>query len=429
MTEPLEQLRETLHLAEPSDRWALVVAWFDAHQEAELAQVAETYARGHLHPVERTAPPHWVARALDGSPPLGWALVDGMTLRDVGLPGRLHPLLRRGALRQLRRLELVDCAVGREQWRLLCGPDAPAFLQSLTVANTRRRSDEIRDLTPLLSAPFAATLRELAIRNQRVGAEGARGLAVAGLHLRKLDLSGSPLGADAVVRLAAPRFAGSLDVLNLANTGCGDRGARAIAAAIGGCRTLALSNNGVTGQAWVGDGKLDVVNLAVGGNPLGAEGMDALLKTLGDHTPQRLALWACGLDAAGINLLARGPQFPQLERLELGWNRLGAAGVAALSAGTAEKLSSLSLRSTKCGDDGARALAAVRFPSLRRLSLRRCHLTHEGINALCKAPWARDLEELNLEKNPAIGPGARAALEDLATEGVRVLLSGPNDAR
>ncbi|KAI8467444.1 MAG: hypothetical protein J3K34DRAFT_481445 [Monoraphidium minutum] len=73
-----------------------------------------------------------------------------------------------------------------------------------------------------------------------------------------------------------------------------------------------------------------------------------------------------------------------------------------------ERLSELSFSGCGVCDAGARELAAARLPALRRLALRRCCLLFAAADSLAAAPWADQLERLDLSGNQIVNSAVAA---------------------
>jgi hypothetical protein len=374
----LEQLRETFHVSPRASLWTAVTEWFDRYGHGPDAGIATTYARTHLAGLTRPAPPAWVSSLLQGGRPPGWELANHVCLRGNRLaPDQLSRLLERGALTGVESLDMGDTGLGQDGLQLLCGPRGPQTLNWLDMGNSRRSSLELTDATPLLDARFARQLQGLHLANNRLTPACVSGLRRGGLRLRSLNLSGNGLGPEGITALADAEFLARMDTLTLSNTAAGDEAVRDLLGARSVFTTLKVSTNGLTDAAFQ-DRELDVRNVAAGDNPLGVEGLQALLGAL-SGAPVRVSLWACRLSAPALAVLATSEVFATVERLELGWNRLDAGGAAALATGhVPARLRALDLRGSKLGDDGVAVLAGMEMPQLRTLSLRRCHLTGEN---------------------------------------------------
>ncbi|MBY0231479.1 MAG: hypothetical protein K2W96_19515, partial [Gemmataceae bacterium] len=123
-----------------------------------------------------------------------------------------------------------------------------------------------------------------------------------------------------------------------------------------------------------------------------------------------LDLYWTGLDAAGLRLLASSPLCAALDCLRLGGSVLGPDGARALAAMPAAPLA-LDLAGAHLGDDGVSILAA--WPGLARcrvLTLSYNKITAAGVAALAKSPHAAGLVGLSLFANPIRDEGLRRLL-------------------
>lgn len=368
--------------------------------------------------METPAPPHWTRDALAGTPTAAWYLADTVSFRGLRLGASgIGSLLDAGVLDHVTHLDLGDTQIGQEGLKRLCGEQAPHNLHSLRLSNSRRSSAEFRDLEPLFGAPFFRRLRELDVANHRLTAGCARALGAQKPRLRRLDLSGNCLEEGGVRALCQALQGTGIEILALSGTQAGDAGVSAALAS--GPRRLRLNQNGASVLGVRGP-EVSIESLSVGSNPLGTQGLTALMERLAQT--RTLRIWACGLNASSMRVLAEHPLLSGLELLELGWNRLGGQALAALGRGPRPTaLRTLSLRSTKADDDGVEALVAGgNFSQLERLSLRRCRITDRTVRRIADGGFPR-LTELNLEMNALAEPGLRAA-RALEQRGVRVLL-------
>ena len=225
------------------------------------------------------------------------------------------------------------------------------------------------------------------------------------LSLEKLDLSGCPLGEDAMYALAEPlRFMKCLTHLNLSNCSLGTGGARAFAAAIPGIgklEVLRLSDNdigesGAVALAQAFHSLVRLVQCDIDHNPLGDVGAAALLSAGLSRCVLLTALnvRACGISASGASaeaLVAVISSAVSLRSLDASENTLGGPSTAAICDALRHvpSLLTLSLAGCALGDTGLRALAAVfrrgALPSLVSLDLARNSISDASAPALCDA--------------------------------------------
>ncbi|MCA9526725.1 MAG: hypothetical protein KC549_10585, partial [Myxococcales bacterium] len=162
-----------------------------------------------------------------------------------------------------------------------------------------------------------------------------------------LDVTQSPIGDDGARALAQSPHTGKLKSLWLDRTGITDAGAQALGAA-----------------------SLPLVELYVGYNPIGPDGLKALLAApAADYFILRLSFTRVG--DAGAALLAQSPRLPKLQRLELTAAGLTDAGVRALlSSPGLERLDTLELGHNAAGPRAIEPLLdADKLPALRTLDL------------------------------------------------------------
>lgn len=195
------------------------------------------------------------------------------------------------------------------------------------------------------SAAFLArvpleNLSALEVSGCDLSADGFR-LIVNSPHLRQLvSLSAfrNRFGCDGLIALAAAPLAGRLNVLELQNTGVGDRG------------VAALTNSSLL-ERLVGPG----LNLSM--NPITDVGVEALAKCEHLAPFSELILRDCRIGDRGARALANSARVANLTYLDLWKNRIG--------------------------DVGARALAdSPHLGNMRELSIRDNSITASGTSAL-----------------------------------------------
>jgi uncharacterized protein (TIGR02996 family) len=151
---------------------------------------------------------------------------------------------------------------------------------------------------------------------------------------------------------------------------------------------------------------------------IGLHGAGALANSDNFRNLRDLELYANNLGDAGAQWLAGG-SFPSLERLGLGYNRIGTTGLHALShAKGFPRLTNLDVRANGFGDPGCEILARSPLaPQLRKLQIDTNRLTHRGVILLASAPFA-ELEELSLE-------GQDQCPNSIGPEGAAILANSP----
>jgi uncharacterized protein (TIGR02996 family) len=188
-------------------------------------------------------------------------------------------------------------------------------------------------------------------------------------RLKKLDLSGNRITADAVGRLAA---------------------APALAA---------------------------VEDLDLSGNTLGPDGVRALIDAafFPDRLPRlrSLHLLHTRPETDGVRALTATAFFPELQSLSLGGNNLGPAAAKLIADSPAVgSLRVLDLRENRLGDRGAAALAASRhLHNLMQLDLAENQIGEAGAAAIAESAALDGVIYLNLYGNP-FSPAAADRLKD-----------------
>ncbi len=245
-------------------------------------------------------------------------------------------------------------------------------------------------------------------------------------RLRGLEISCSELSPSDVARLSGSSRLGSLEHLSLA---ANRLPASSLVALL---RSLPLPS---------------LRSLDLGGNTSD----DNVARAIAEGDRPRLRSLALGpsggeysdkIRAGGILAIAESPSLAGLEHLDVNWQAIGDAGLAALcgptsslaltwleskqngigevggaglealAASSLDTLRHLDLSCNDVGVGGARALAS--WPGLggvRCLYLEECALGDNGVRALARSPFIRRLRELRLGKNRVTDAGARALLE------------------
>jgi uncharacterized protein (TIGR02996 family) len=401
-------------LAEPDEDGARLVFadWLDEHGDpdradfirvqCELARLPEPEpARDPLENRERALLARHEAAWL-GEWPAGiveWAFRRGFVeevagpsavLRDHGAPLRArHPirevrLVHDGttdpagladALAGLRGLELVGGSAG--PWRSVLALPGLAGLLSLSVQALAHPAGHPAETAALLHAAVRPALR-------------------------RLDLPGLRLGADAVVAaLWSPR-AGLLEVLGLAGNGLGPSFAPAVsrAPALAAVRELGLAENGL--------GTAGVLPFLAAGLPLAAlhlaeNGLDRDVLPALAHSPACRGLSRLDLSdnrrlGGSLPVLAGTPLLAGLRQLGLAGCRLQPGDVLALSA-TDGGLDWLDLSRNGEGDLLTVALTGRAWAGgLAWLGLSESRLTDAAVSVLAEAHWPR-LVTLHLARN------------------------------
>ena len=279
-------------------------------------------------------------------------------------------------LPRIRKLRIGHASGRFAEWRALLEPTLLAPFEEFDFMYNGFGADGLRAV--LDAMPRHATM--LDVRDDRLGAEGARLIAEAGLHrLERLQLYKNDLG-DAGLRHL-----------------CGE-------GALPALRYLTVSYNGLSSAA---------------GRILARSPLARQLETL--------KVKYNNLFAAGAAALAAG-DWPRLEWLDIGANEIGDDGFVAIvaSEGRMGRLRALRLEGNNHNplvtDVGLKALAtSPDLPELERLNIARNHVTHEGMDALLRSPERRSLRILDISGNRLTLAGAAVlgerdlpvALEDL----------------
>ena len=205
-------------------------------------------------------------------------------------------------------------------------------------------SEGIRLLLEALSGGAAAGLRELSLRQNAAGEEGATALAAffrSSSSLESLDFGGNAIGNKGAALLAEGLQDGqcALQTLSLEHNQIEDDGAEKLARALGSCTSL--------------------TSLSLEWNAISGTGGKAFADALGGSSLQSLNLGWNGLgDAGGEALgmaLAAAPQGAAARDIRLHHNRMSATAAVAL-AHSVGRLSLLDISGNPLGTQGAAVL-------------------------------------------------------------------------
>jgi uncharacterized protein (TIGR02996 family) len=289
----------------------------------------------------------------------------------------------------------------------------PSFLARLTALNIAFTGIELPALVALLGSPDLAGLRELAVGTagrDRTGEgdELVRLLAQAPFvgALRRLHLRGGPLSPVGVGFLACSPLAHGLTDLDLAQQPFGLSGAQALGYWPGGTlRRLDLSGcplgddgAGFLASATALHARLQDLDLR--GCKIGPRGAAALAGcTFADFC--QIDLHENPLGPEGTAALAGSSWLPLLRQLNLRECQVGDEGAEALAGSPGAALCELDLTRNNLTDKGVAALtASPSLARLRKLNLSQNALTDESAEALMRSPFSHALRTLVLHNNP-----------------------------
>jgi len=260
---------------------------------------------------------------------------------------------------------------------------------------------ELKDLGFLRSS-LGEPLERLDLGGNAIGNDGARAIAEARrtATLERLDLDTCEIGPPGLAALVDGRAWQTLRWLDLSRNPLAERGAQQLAAARTPAQlhTLLLADVDFTANdaaavlalPWV----RELLVLDVSENEL--DGAEEALAELAKGTLRKLALVKTQLEAVGC--LALAPLWSTLVHLALGDNPLGDDGVAALVSGEAAQLQTLDLRWASLRDAAFTTLAKARCPRLRTLVLAGNRPSIDGVVDLLRSPLLAHLELLDLSR-------------------------------
>lgn len=264
-------------------------------------------------------------------------------------------------------------------------------------------------LRTLLSAPFAATLKQLDISDNPIAPDAYRVFEQAhrSMRLKRLDVSGTPLAGISLEPLLHARSLESLTRLEMNGCGSARRNMEVLAGSPFWAQADHLRAHSGTIPASTfeplahsqGPPTLRLLDLA--DNYLRTSGVRLLCESPWVGSLTWLALSANYLDDESCRVLARSGRFTHLRTLHLAHNN------TRLDRGEGEQIT----------DAGATELAnEPSLANLRLLSLSNTGVTHRGVNAVLNGLYWR-LFGLGLAGN------------DLSPEVVRILAGSPRLAR
>jgi uncharacterized protein (TIGR02996 family) len=337
------------------------------------------------------------AQQFAGSPHLEnlRALEIGFTDTQIG-PRGAAALAGARSLRRLERLDVHNHAIYDEGAEALFRSQGLATLTSLKLGNNGL-SDEAA--LALYEADHLK-LTSLDLMSNHLTGRGLAALADAA-HLRgveRLSLQLNPLGQRGAVHLAGAYFAGRLRELWLTNCRLDDEAVALVFAA-------ALPA---------------LTDLYIGWNTFGERSAQALSGNGSLARLETLAVGHCGIDATVAGLLGR-VSLPALRYLDVGRNPLGPDGVRALLAGPlVGPVRHLELTAAELGDAGAEAVAASpAVANVRWLELPDNRIGDRGAVALAESPFLAEAQSLDLSRN-SIRRKGKAALTRRFGKGVQV---------
>lgn len=273
--------------------------------------------------------------------------------------------------RNLRSLNLDQCPLGDEGWRLVGALDLPA-LEDLILSGTEGTD---AGLAAIGRADWPS-LRTLDLSENSFTPEGGPTLARAGWlgHLVDLQVNWCEPGLGEGIAAFAPRL-GPVRRLWLYSSGAGPAAARALSPRLAAVEELGL-----------------------GFCPIAPEGLQAILAGL---TPGRLVeldLSGAQVGDDGAAALAGSGALAGLRSLSLGINLTGRGFALLAEAPWAESLWELSLNGNRdAGPAGARALAAsTRLRNLASLDIDNCGFDAESTRELANSPVVDRLGALQI---------------------------------
>lgn len=304
-------------------------------------------------------------------------LIDEMVLNFENIP--LKEIVARKEMSQVRSLSISANQGGLEPDGIKALAKSPHIrgLTELDLSFTECGPDGAYWLS---KAPFLAQLRRLGLHGAQIGREGLDHLLArdAFSSLRTLGLSANDLDGDALNSLAKCSSLGLLEHLTLEDNKNAWDGLPALAEA-----TFA--------------GTLLSLNISYT-NPISQE----LAGFARGHYTRLAYLFASSirLNAAGLSAFVDSDWIAGLSELDLGSNELTTDAGSLLATIPFRRLELLNLGSNRLGDKGLAALVcSPHLETLRNLDVMSASITADGVRALVNSPRLRQLECLRIDGN------------------------------
>ncbi len=220
--------------------------------------------------------------------------------------------------------------------------------------------------------------------------------------LFEVDLTNQKLGpASARLLAESPKTAG-LQVLVLGQNAIADDGAEAIAG-------RAWSGLGQLGLAWTQLGPRGLAALARSPGLSHLHTLEIGYQPLGDAAVAQLTALPALTSLSVSRTALAGPGARALLEVAVGWldlsdNPLPEGALAGLGA-LSPRLRSVSFKQSGLGASDAAVLAGLPAPALRSVDLSMTKLDDAGLAALARAPWLAQLEALNVSYAGGSGAG------------------------
>lgn len=278
----------------------------------------------------------------------------------------------------------------------------------------------------LVQAPYLTSIKTLGLRQTNIEDAQFSKLITAPMFergLRSLDLGWSGVSERGLQALALSKHMSGLEVLGL--EGCRNlRPQGSWRKIVQGAHLPSLRELDVS-KIWLGQTHLDelhdggllerLTRLDISYNELGDARLSKLLSQHDVTSLRSLNLWNTSLEGDFHEVICEKDPLPNIERLDLGNNRLKSTQACALlEGGSFQSLRELSFRSNSLGDDPDELSKLPMLPNLEALNLWSNHLGNNGAIALAASPILSTLRSINLRHNY------------LGIRGVEALLSSPH---
>jgi hypothetical protein len=237
----------------------------------------------------------------------------------------------------------------------------------------RHRDSQLTQEQIMSIGSYFPEVEALNLRNLNVTLREVQVIPYMFKKLRSISLANNPLGNEGLISLTQhSAWAASLRALDISNTGITENAMLSLARSFSNILILDVSNNAIEDS---------------GIKFLANSGIAQRLRNLyANHTR---------LTSAGIRVIATS--FTQLNELEIARNGLGDSGIEELmQARFLNTITSLNISENNLTAITAQSLVRCAFTRLQTLNIARNHLGDNGFDALAEAPFALNLQSLNV---------------------------------
>lgn len=291
----------------------------------------------------------------------------------------------------------------------------PSFVSQLISLNLSRTGITVEGIKSLSSCNKFTSIKKLDLSHNEIKDKGIAELVKApfAAQLEHLCLNYSLMTKEGVQSLSQPTTFVALKDLKLSYNKIGDESIEFLIEAPFATilKSLELRDTDTTslGVKTLSRGKFDKLRkLHLSHNTLGDEGLAQLSISSFAKQIESIDLRNVGITVLGVEALS-GQHFTSLKELVLDNNNISDEGIAKLSeAPFAGQLELLELRRCNIKTGGFKTLSLPgKFIALKKIYISANHAGAEGVEALIKAPFIEQLEVLDLSNNDVREEGAK----------------------